>query len=43
MKDETIIGLRAAKAAVQHYGGVQNIPITIEMMKVVRKPHLLYT
>ena len=31
MKDETIIGLRATKAAVQDYGGVQNVPITLDM------------
>ena len=43
MKDETIIGLRAAKAAVQDYGGVQNVPITLDMIKVVKMSHHLYT
>ena len=28
MKDETIVGLRASKVAVQDYGGVQNVPMT---------------
>ena len=35
MKDETGIGLRATKAAVQDYGGVQNVPITLDMIKIV--------
>ena len=43
MKDEPIIGLRATKAAVQDYGGVQNVPITLDMIKVVEKSHYLYT
>ena len=43
LKDETILGLRATKAAVQDYGGVQNVPITLDMIKVVEKSHQLYT
>ena len=43
MKDETVIGLRATKAAVQDYGGVWNVPITLDMIKVVEKSHHLYT
>ena len=39
MKDETIIGLRATKAAVQDYGGIQNVPITLDMIKFVEKSH----
>ena len=42
MKDETIIGLRAMKAAVQNYGDVQNVPITLDMIKVFEKSHHLY-
>ena len=34
VKDKTIIGLRTTKAAVQDYGGVQNLPITLDMIKV---------
>ena len=37
VNDETIIGLRATKAAVQDYGGVQNIPIILDMITVVEK------
>ena len=43
MKDETIIGLKATKAAVQDYGGVQNVPITLDMIKIVEKSQYLYT
>ena len=43
MNDETIIGLRAAKAAVQDNGDVQNVPFTVDMIKVVEKSHYLYT
>ena len=43
MKDETIIGLRATKTAVQDYGDVQNIPITLDMINVVEKSHHTYT
>ena len=43
MKDETIIGMRATKAAVQYSGGVKNVPITLDMIKVVKKSHHLYT
>ena len=43
INDETIIGLIATKAAVQDYGGVQNVPITLDMIKVVKKSHHLYT
>ena len=43
MKDETIIGLRATKAAVPDYGGVQNVPITLDMIKDVKMSHHLYT
>ena len=42
MKDETIIGLRAVKVAVKDYGGVQNVPITLDMIKVVKKSHHIY-
>ena len=41
MKDETIIGLGATKAVVQDYGGIQNVPITLDMIKVVKKSHHL--
>ena len=43
MKDEIIIGPRTTKAAGQDYGGVQNVPITLDMIKVVKKSHHLYT
>ena len=42
MKDETIIELRTTKAAVQDYGGEQNVPVTLDMIKVVKKSHHLY-
>ena len=41
MKDETVIGLRANKAAVQYYGGVQNVSITLDMIKVGQNVSLL--
>ena len=43
MKDKTIIGLRATKAAEQDNGGVQNVLITLDMIKAVEKSHHLYT
>ena len=43
MKDETIIGLRATKAALQDYCGVQNVSMTLDMIKVVEKSPHLYT
>ena len=35
VKDETIKGLRATKEALQDCDGVQNVPITLDMVKVV--------
>ena len=43
MKDETIIGLRATKVAVKDNGGVHNVPITLDMIKVTKKSDHLYT
>ena len=43
MKDETILGLRVTKVAMQDYGGVQNVPIILDMIKVVTNSHHLYT
>ena len=43
MRDETITGLRATKAAVQDYGSVQNVPFTQNVIKVFKKSHQLYT
>ena len=43
VKDETIIGLRATKAAVQDYGGLQNVPITWDMTKVAKKSNYLHS
>ena len=40
IKDETIIGLRAA---VQDYGSVQNVPIILDMIRIVKKSYHLYT
>ena len=37
IKGETIIGPRAIKAGVQEYGGVQNVPITMDMVNGVKK------
>ena len=42
-KDETIIELRATKAAVQGNGGVQNVPIILDMINVLIKFHHFYT
>ena len=39
LNDETITGPRATTAAVQKYGGVQNVPITLDMIKVVEKSY----
>ena len=39
MKGEIIIGLRATKAAVQHYDDIQNVPITLDMIKAVEKSY----
>ena len=43
VKDETVVGLRETKVAVQDYGTLQNVPITPDMIKVVKKCHHLYT
>ena len=43
MKNETIIGLRTTRAAVQDSSGVQDVAITLDMIKFVRKSHHFYT
>ena len=43
MKDETIIGPGATKATVQDYGGAPNVPITLDMIQVIKKSNHLYT
>ena len=43
IKAETIIWLRATKAAMLDYCGVQNVPITLDLIKVVKQSHHIYT
>ena len=38
MKDETVIGLRATKAAVQDYGGVQNVQNHLTWSRLSKSP-----
>ena len=42
MKGSTITGLRAVKAAVQDFGGVDKVPVTKEMVKITQHAHALY-
>ena len=42
MCDETLIGLRAIKTAIKECGSVNNIPVTLDMVKTAEKLHQLY-
>ena len=42
MKKETVIGLRTVKAAIQDYGGVDKIPITLDLVKTAENSYRLY-
>ena len=42
MKDETITGLGAIKAAVTECGGEHNVPISLDMVKVADNSYRLY-
>ena len=42
MKRETLTGLRSVKAAVQEYGGVDKVPITLDTVKAAENSNRLY-
>ena len=42
LNEETIIGHRASKAAVEECGGVSKVPIIEDLLKVATKSHRLY-
>ena len=42
MKKETVIGLRTGKAAIQDYGGVAKVPITLDLVKDTENSYTLY-
>ena len=41
MNDETLIGLRGVKAAIKDCWSVNNIPVTLDMVKAAEKSHQL--
>ena len=43
LNEETIIGLRASKAAVEECGGVNKVPITKDLLKAATNSHRMYT
>ena len=43
LNGETIIRLRASKAAVEECVGVNKVPITQDLLKVATNSHRLYT
>ena len=43
LNEETIIGLRASKAAVEECGDINKVPITQDLLKVAINSHRLYT
>ena len=43
LNEETIIGPRASKAAVEECGGVTKVPIAQDLLKVATNSHRLYT
>ena len=43
LNEETIIGLRASKAAVEECGGVIKVPITKDLLKAATNSHRIYT
>ena len=42
MKRETLTGLRSVKTAVQDYGGVDKMPITLDTVKVAENSYRMY-
>ena len=42
MMGSTITGLRAVKTAVQDFEGVDKVPVTKEMVKIIQQAHALY-
>ena len=43
LNEETIIGLRASKAAIEQCGGVNKVPITKDLLKAATNSHRMYT
>ena len=43
MSEEAMIGLWATKAAIKEYRGVNNVPVTMDMVRVKENSHQLYT
>ena len=43
MKKETIPGLQSVKAAVEEYGGVDKVPITLDTVKTAENSYNLYS
>ena len=43
LNEETIIGLRASKAAVEECGGVNKVPITKDLLEAATNSHRMYT
>ena len=37
-----IIGIRATKDAMQEYGGMKNVPITLDIVKIAENSYLMY-
>ena len=42
MKKETITGLQSVTAAVEEYGGVDKVPITLDTVKTAENSYCLY-
>ena len=42
MKKETITGLQSVKAAVEEYGGVDKVPITLDTVETAENSYHLY-
>ena len=42
MKKETITGLQSVKAAVEEYGGVDKVPINLDVVKTAENSYHLY-
>ena len=42
LKPETLRGLRAIKCAIDEYGGVTKVPITLDMVSAAERSHSIY-
>ena len=42
LKPETLRGLRAIKCAINEYGGVTKVPITLDMVSAAERSHSIY-